>query len=191
MKFFIYDNESGEVQLDDESILLMREFSALLDQKRNITKTDKTGKKRERVFKEFKYLYLFFDGKSPYFTFPEQERHKEALLDSGLTEEELNDPLFKEACKKYNFLENSSLEIKLLRGAMTSVESVIYYLEHVDLNERDPLTGKQVIKTKDLIAEIKGCKDLIISLKDLELQVRKGEATDNKLRGDVTPGLFD
>ena len=138
-----------------------------------------------------KYIYLFFDGESPYFVFPEQDRHNESLLDSGLTEQEFNDPIFRDACKKYDQLQNSSLEIRLLKAAMTAVESQIYYLEHVDLNERDPATGKPIFKSKDLIAEIKGCKDIITGLKDLELQVKKGEVTENKLRGDVETGIFD
>jgi len=191
MKYFQYDNENGQVVLVDEAILLIREFSALLDQKRNINKVDKTGKNKEKAFKELKFIYLFYDGQSPYFQFPEQDRYNESLLDSGLTESELADPLFKEACKKYEQLENSSLEVRLLKAAMSAVESQIYYLEHVDLNERDPMTGKPIFKSKDLIAEIKGCKDIIVGLKDLELQVKKGESSDTKLRGDVQAGIFD
>lgn len=191
MKFFQYDNENGQLILEDESILLVKELENLLDPKRNITKNDKTGKKKERAFKELKYIYLFFDGQSPYFQFPEQDRHKEALLDSGLTESEFNDPIFREACRKYDALQNSSLEIRLLRSAMDAVESQINYLANVDLDERDPATGKPIFKSKDLIAEIKGCKDIISSLRDLELQVKKGEVNESKLRGDVEAGIFD
>ena len=35
MKFFIYDNVNEEIMLNDESILLIREFAALLDESRN------------------------------------------------------------------------------------------------------------------------------------------------------------
>lgn len=191
MKFFQYDNDSGQMILEDESILLTKELAALLETKRNITKTDKTGKKRERAFKELKYIYLFFDGQSPYFQFPEQDRHKESMTDSELTEEEFNDPLFKEACKKYDTLQNSSLEMRLLKASMDAVESQIYYLSNVDLNERDPATGKPIFKSKDLIAEIKGCKDLISSLRDLEMQVKKGMTVESTLRGNADIGMFD
>lgn len=191
MRFFIYDKVSGELILEDESLLLIREFSALLETKRNICKDDKTGKKKLRAFKELKYMYLFFDGTSPYFTFPEQERHKESFLDSSLTDLEYEDPIFKEACRKYDQLENSSLEIRLLKAAMMAVENQIFYLQRVDLNERDPVSGKPIFKSKDLIAEIKGCKDIIVGLKDLELQVKKGVDTSDSLRGNVESGLFD
>lgn len=191
MKYFQYDKVSGQVVLEDESILLIREIEALIEPKRNITKLDKVGKSKTRAFRELKYMYLFFDWGSPYFAFSEQDRNKEAKLDAGLTEEEFNDPIFKEACKKYDLLQNSSLEIRLLKAAMMAVENQIFYLEHVDLAERDPVTGKPIFKSKDLIAEIKGCKDIITGLRELEFQVKKGEATNENLRGDVEAGLFD
>lgn len=191
MKFFQYDNENGQLILVQDEILLIKELSALLEPSRNISKTDKTGKKKERAFKELKYIYLFFDGESPYFQFPEQDKHKEAFADSELTDAEFNDQIFKEACRKYDELQNSSLEIRLLKAAMLAVESQIFYLEHVDLAERDPVTGKPIFKSKDLISEIKGCTDIITGLRDLELQVKKGESTQSKLRGDVEAGIFD
>ena len=191
MKFFVYDNVNNEVALEDESLFLIKEFKNLLDPKRNITKTDKTGKKKERAFKEFKFIYLFFDWKSPYFQYSEQDRYNEAVKDSELTVEEFNDPVFKEACKKYDNLQNSSIDIKLLKSALLAVEKVAYYLENVDTQERDPATGKPIFKTKDVLAEIKGCKDLINGLRDLESQVKKGLEVESNIRGGTEVGMFD
>lgn len=194
MKFFIYDNVNEEVMLNDESILLIKEFAALLDDERNKIKDNKITKgrkKRARAFREFKFLYLFFDWSSPYFQYSEEDKYSEALADSGLSEEEYNDPIFREACRKYDEMQNSSIEIRLLKGAMTAIEGQIFYLNHVDLNERDPQTGKPIFKSKDLIAEIKGCKDLISGLRELEEQVKKGEETPNTLRGGTIGGIFD
>lgn len=191
MKFFIYDNVNETLMLNDESILLIREFDALMNEERNKTKSDKLGKHKTLAWKELKYIYLFFDWSSPYFQYAEQDRHNEALLDSGLTEQEFNDPKFREACRRYDALQNSSLEIRLLKSAMNAVENQIYYFEHIDLQERDALTGKPIFKSKDLITEIKGSKDIITGLRDLELQVKKGEEADNTLRGNVEAGLFD
>ena len=61
MKFFVYDNVNEEIALNDESILLIKEFAALMDPARNKCKEDKTGIKRLKAFKEFKYIFLFFD----------------------------------------------------------------------------------------------------------------------------------
>lgn len=61
MKFFIYNNVNGDVNIEEGSILLVRDFEKLLDPARNKTKDDKTGKNKTKAFKELKYIYLFFD----------------------------------------------------------------------------------------------------------------------------------
>ena len=43
MKFFVYDNVNGNVSLEDTSILLIKEFEALLEDNRNKSSADKTG----------------------------------------------------------------------------------------------------------------------------------------------------
>ena len=190
MKFFVFDNVNGNVALEDCNILLIREFEALLKDERNKNAYDKTGKKRLKAFKELKYIYLFFDWESPYFQYVEQERHTEALKDSGLSDEEFDDPEFRAACKKYDEIQNSSLDIKMLKAAMGAVDKQIYYLDNVDLQERD-INGKPIFKSKDLIAEIKGCKDLISSLRELQVQVKKGLEIESNVRGNTEIGLFD
>ena len=100
MKFFIYDNVNGNVQLNSEGLLVISEFANLLSNDRNKTKEDKLGKKKERAFREFTYIYLFIDWESPYFNFSEEERHKASLDNSKLSEVEFNDELFRAACKK-------------------------------------------------------------------------------------------
>ena len=191
MKFFVYDNVNGNVSIDDESILLVKEFEDLLEPSRNKTAADKTGKLRTRAFREFKYIFLFFDWTSPYFQFTEQDRHAEAFKDAAFTQAEFDDPLFRLACRKYELIQNSSLDIKLLKSSMSAVEKVAYYLENVDTTERDPMTGKPIFKTKDIISEIKGCKDLISSLRELEIQVKRGLETESTLRGNTEAGMFD
>lgn len=190
MKFFQYDKKSGGVELNDEGILLIKEFADLMDIPRNKTKNDKTGKYREKAFREFQYIYLFLDWESPYFNLADQLRHEAALEDSSLTKEEFDDPLFRAACRKYEEIQNSNISVRLLKSAMNSVETVIFYLNNVDVNERGE-DGKPLIKTKDLIAEIKGCRDLVVSLKDLEKQVKKEIESAPTLRGDVEAGFYD
>lgn len=191
MKFFRYNNENGVLELNNEGILLIPEYKILLDVSRNKSKTDKTGHLKERAFREFTYIYLALDWESPYFNTPEQERHLVSLQDSGLTTEEFEDESFKNACRKYNELQNSSISIRLLKSAMASVETLIFYLQNVDVNERNPLDGKPIYKTKDLIAEIKGCKDVVIGIRELEQQVKKELETDTGLRGNAEAGFYD
>lgn len=191
MKFFKYDNENGFLSLNDESILLISEFRELMETERNRSFTDPTGLLKERAFKEFSYIYLYIDWESPYFKLPEQEKHTAALSDSQLSDAEFNDPVFRNACKKYEALQDSAISIRLLKAAMASVETVIYYLTHVDVNERNDADGKPIYKTKDLIAEIKGSKDLILAIKELEKQVKEDLEQQTGLRGNVEAGFFD
>jgi len=74
---------------------------------------------------------------------------------------------------------------------MSAVDRVAYYLENVDMQERDPVTGKPIFKTKDVIAEIKGCKDLISTLRELQTQVKRGLEVESNIRGNTEIGLFD
>lgn len=191
MKFFVYDDVNGEVVLTEESFYLVREFHALLDDKRNKSITDKTGKKRELAYKETKFMFLFFDWDSPYFQFAEADRYNEAFLDSGLTLEQMEEPMFKEACRKYDELQNSSKIGNLLKSSLKTVDKITNYLDNIDVEERDPLTGKPIFKIKDIIAELKGAKDLIDTIKTLEMSFKKNMEPEGRLRGDREAGMFD
>ncbi len=191
MKYFIFDKASGNVELEDSRILTVKEFKGLLNYARNVCKDDPSGENQLLVKKEFIYMYMYLDWDSPYFKHPEEDKKLAAFEDSGLTEEDLENPEFITACKKYNELQNDTLDIRLLRACMETVEKVIYYLSTVDPNERNVLDGKPIFKTKDIIAEIKGAKDIITSLKELEDEVKKGLSIDSKVRGDTKLGFFD
>ncbi|MGV8961810.1 MAG: hypothetical protein ACOH2V_00245 [Candidatus Saccharimonadaceae bacterium] len=49
MKFFKYDNDNGCITFNDEGILIVREYNALMNVTRNKTKTDKLGMNKERA----------------------------------------------------------------------------------------------------------------------------------------------
>ena len=191
MKFFQYDGVNEKVILNQEGILLVKEFAKLMDEKRNKCAEDKTGKKKVKAYKEFAYMFLFFDWESPFFNELEKDRHTLALDHSGLSDEEFDDPNFKVACQRYSELQESNISMRLLKAARNSVETVIYYFNNIDVNERNEVDGKPIFKTKDLISEIKGCKDLLLSLQDLEKQVKQDLAPTNGFRGDAEIGMFD
>lgn len=191
MKYFQYDKVNEEIKLDDESILLTKEFGKLLGVVRNKCSKDKTGKKKLKAFKEMKFMFLYYDWTSPYFEFPEGERYDESLADSELDEKDLEDPVFRNACNKYEEVQNSSKIGKLLKASYSTIDKITFYLENIDLNERDPTTGKPIFKTKEVIAEITGASKLIDSVKTLELSFKKDMEEDTGLRGDKTAGMFD
>ena len=88
-------------------------------------------------------------------------------------------------------IQNENINLRMLKGCMMSVEKLIFYFENVDINERDPITGKPIYSSKDLISNIKNAKDLVISLQDLEKQVKKELEQDTGLRGGMEAGFYD
>ena len=191
MKYFTFDRNTGSVDIEDSRILVVKEFKALLEPSRNMCEEDKKGTKGLHASKEIVYMFLYLDWDSPYFKYSEEDRRQAAYEDSGLTEQELEDEVFVTACVKYNELQANSLDIRLLRSAMDAVEKVIFYLSTVDPNERNPIDGKPIFKTKDIIAEIKGAKDIITSLRELEDKVKENMVTESSVRGDAELGFFD
>ena len=187
---FLYNNLNNRVELNTPEILLVREFAELMKPERNICNEDKTGIKGLRAFREFTYIYLAICWKSPYSDYPEQERHKEALNDSGITEEEFNNPEFRAACRKYRQLQESNRSIKMLQAAQNTVDNFIdYFNTVVDLSERDA-NGKPVFKTKDIIAEISSLSKVHEELKILEGQVKKEMMETSSIRGGATDGFL-
>lgn len=191
MKYFTVDKSTGSLDFSDSRILLIKEFKALLDSTRNKSKSDPEGEIKERAQKEFTFMFLYLDWESPYFKYPEEDRQQASFDDSGLTEEQMNDPEFIEACKKYNELQDKIQELRLLKGCMLTIENIIYYLEHVDVNERNPNDGKPIYKTKDVIMEIKNARELIKTVRDLEKEVKEGVSDESSVRGGVELGYFD
>lgn len=189
-KIFQYDNVNGQIELNVPEILLIREFAALMDNKRNISKQDPEGKYHLRAFREFKYIWLAIDWQSIYSDYSEQERHQEALKDAQITEEEFNDPIFREACRKYRRIQDETRSIKLLQAAQNTVDKFIDYFNNVDPEERDVQTGKPIYKVKDIMAEISNLSKVNDELKALEGQVKKEIAETSTLRAGAVDGFI-
>ena len=187
---FLYNNLNNKVELNTPEILLVREFAALMTPERNICDEDKTGLKGIRAFKEFTYIWLALDWQSLYADYSEQERHHEALKDSGITEEEFNDPLFRAACRKYRQLQRATRSIKVLQAAQLTVDKFIDYFTNIDPEERDEQTGKPIYKVKDIMAEISSLDKVLDELKTLEEQVKKEISEKSKLRAGATEGYM-
>lgn len=191
MKFFLFDNSANEVTINEPEILLIREFADLWDVSRNKTKEDPKGSKRSRAYREFTYIWLMCDWASPYSDYTEQERHAEAMKDARLTEKEWTDPTFRAACRKYRELQNSSRSLKLIKAAEDVVDKITDYFETLDLQERDPISGKPIFKTKDVMAELSNVSDVVEQLKALEVLYKREQEQDNGLMGNIEIGAFD
>ena len=188
IKVFQYDNVTGKVELNTPEILLIREFAALMDIKRNKCKEDPEGKYKLRAFREFTYIYLAIDWMSPYRDYYEQDRHQEALRDANITEEEFNNPEFRAACRKYRALQDETRSIKLLKAAQNVIDKFVDYFNNIDVEERDEQTGKPIYKTKDVMAEISSLHKVHEELVILESQVKKEMSETSSIRAGAVDG---
>lgn len=184
MEFFVYDNEHGVLEINEPSILLVREFKELYQRDKSVSK--------ERATRELAYIYLAISWKSPYAQYTEQERHQEALNDSGLTEEEFNDPKFREACRKYRALQESNKSIKVLEAARRATDQFVEYFDTiVDLNERDQ-SGKPIFTAEKVMKEMAMLSKVHEELKILEEQVKAELEVQSTTRAGVEKGFeFD
>lgn len=186
MNVFNYDNVNNRLEINEPEILLIREFKALYDRDKTKTKT--------RLWKELTYIWLAIDWKSLYSQYTEQERHQEAISDSGISEEEFNDPIFREACRKYKALQDSNKSIKMLKAAMNAADQFIdYFTDIVDLNERD-VNGKPIFTAEKVMKEVGMLNKVHEELVTLENRVKKELAEKSTLRAgaieDFDPGDF-
>lgn len=191
---FVYNNQINRVELNIPEILLVKEFSKLLDPSRNKCKQDPKGTKGLRAFREFTYIWLAICWKSIYADYDEQERHQEALKDAQITEEEFNDPDFRAACRKFREIQESNKSVRLLQSATNMVDKFIDYFNEIDPLERDTQTGKPIYKVKDIQAEMKNLVDVHATMVELENQVKKQIEAQSSIRGganvDFDPGDF-
>lgn len=191
MKFFLFDNSDNSVIVNEPEVLLIREFAALWSNDRNKTKQDPKGISKSRAYRELTYIWLMCDWSSPYSDYTEQERHREALKDSGLSEEEWTDPTFRAACRKYRELQNSSRSLKLIKSAQGVVDKITDYFNTLDIQERDAVTGKPIFKTKDVMSELSDVSKVVEQLKTLEFLYKKEQEAENGLMGNVETGFMD
>lgn len=181
MNVFNYNSVTKQLEINEPEILLTREFKALLDR-------DKS-KHKDRVTRELTYIYLALDWKSPYSQYSEYERHQESLIDASITEEEFNDPIFREACRKYRSLQDSNKSIKLLQAARRACDQFIDYFDTiVDLNERDA-NGKPVFQAEKVMKEVSSLHKVHEELVILEDQVKKELTEQTTTRGGAVDGF--
>lgn len=188
--FFVYNSMTGILEFNEPCFLLIDEFSKLYEQDRNKCKEDKKGERRLLARKEFTYMWLKMNPKSPYSQYTEKEAHLESLKDSHLTKEQYDDPLFREACKKYIALRDSDRIGKMLRAAYNKVDDITDYLDNeLDLTER--IDGKPVFRLKDVISEMKQLGDVITGIKSLELAYQKEQEAKSDIRAGAIAGFRD
>ena len=189
MNIWDYNQKTGRAQLVTADLVLIDEFKKLLEPSRNKCDEDPSGLEHLRADREFTYIYLAIDWKSPYSNYSNQEKHEAALKDAHITEEEWNNPEFRAACRKYVALQDSNRYVRLLQAAQEVTDKIIDYFHNVDLQEQDE-QGKYLIKVKDVQASMKEAADQIETLKQIESLVKKEVMEQSQIRGGAVEGFM-
>lgn len=190
MQIFIFDNATNTLRIDDYSILLVKEFAKLWEPERNKCKDDKKGELRIRAFKEFTYIYLVLDFKSPYFKYLEREKHEAALADSGLTENDLRDADFVAAYRKYQEMQEADPILALIKTGYHTLYKLRVHLDSIDFSEVD-VDGKPIYKPKDVLGDLAGIAKMRTELQTLEQLHKTEQEAAAAVRGGVELGMLD
>lgn len=191
IKFFAYDTDLNQIIVNEPEILLIKEFADLWNNERNKCPEDPKGIKKIKGFKELIYIYIAIDWGAPGSKDTPSNRQKYAMEASGLTEEELKDPLLLAACKKYQELQDASSTIgPMIQMFRNKLHEIQVFIESIDYNERTD-TGMPIFKVNDTFAAMERLSKVLASLKQLEADYREEQDEASGLRGDATPGLFD
>ena len=189
MNVWDYNQKTGRAQLITADLILIDEFRKLLEPSRNKCKEDSSGLEHLRADREFTYIYLAIDWKSPYSGYTNQERHEAALKDAQITEEEWENPEFRAACRKYVALQDSNRYVRLLQAAQEVTDKIIDYFQNVDLQEQDE-QGKYLVKVADVQKAMKEAADQIETLKQIEALVKKEVMEQSQIRGGAVEGFM-
>lgn len=191
IKFFAYDSSKNEIIINEPEILLVKEFADLWTNERNKTKDDPDGHLKTRGFRELIYIYMAIDWGAPGSKDTPENRRQQALEASRLTEEELEDPVFLAACKKYQELQDSSSTIgPMIQMFRNKLYEIKVFIESIDYNERTD-SGTPVFKVKDTFDSMQQLSKVMTSLKQLEAEYKEEQDEVSGLRGDTMPGAHD
>ena len=191
LKFFAYDNSKNEIVINEPEILLVKEFADLWTNERNKCQEDPDGHKKLRGFKELVYIYMAIDWGAPGSKDTPANRQKYAIEASGLTEEELKDPVLHKACEKYQELQESSSTVgPMIQMFRNKLHEIKLFIESIDYNERTD-TGTPVFKVKETFDAMQQLSKVVVSLKQLEAEYKQEQEEQVGLRGNTTPGWHD
>jgi hypothetical protein len=181
-------NEEFIVDINKEWISTIAEFRYILRSDRGGIKGDADGRRKIKSRKIFTYIYHYCDYTSQFIDFPEHKRHKKALENAGLTDEDINQDV-KDAIKKYNELQETQI-LRLLKSARRAIQQLEDYYDTVDFSERD-VQGRIVHTPKSVMDSLSSLAKIIKSVSDLENEVKKELKEKHRARGDADLGLFE
>lgn len=187
--FPAFEFKDGDLILNKPEILLHPEFEAIWDKEFNKCPEDPEGEKRIRCWRIFKYLYFSEHYMSEFYEYREDDRIKASKKDSGITDEELNNPLFFLAQIKYQDILDFR-ELRMIKSSQRVLDNISNFNFTVNVDERDA-HNKLIHNHKNIMNSISILDKTIQGLKDLETRLKKSLAKKTKNRGDTEPGLYN
>ena len=145
---------------------------------------------RIRAYKEFTYIYLVLDFKSPYFKYLEKDKHEAALADSGLDESDLKDEDFLAAYHKYQEMQETDPILSLIKTAYHTIYKMRVHLDSIDFSEVDA-DGKPIYKPKDVIGDLTSISKIRTELQALEELHKTNREAEAAVRGGISLGMLD
>lgn len=188
MDLFMYNGT--EVALNKPELILVPEFKAIWNDKRNKSTEDKKGEKKAWAYKVFTFIYLMYDWQSPYAEYEDSERKEVILEEQGLSNKEINTTEVKAAVEKYLVMQRS-LKLELLLSAKRAARELILFFNTVSLTRTDELTGKYLVNAKDVINNLQTVGKAVEGIDELINQVKKEREGGKSFRGGSKPGTFD
>lgn len=88
-------------------------------------------------------------------------------------------------------MQNESRALKLIKAAQGVVDKITDYFDTIDLSERDPITGRPIWKTNDVMKEMQSVSKVVDELKSLEYMYKKEQEEETGVRGEGDIGHFD
>lgn len=183
MKLFLID-ENNEVVVNQPWIKLIPEFKAVFSYFRSKSKS--TSQSYSKANKVLAYIYFMADFSSPLKTWNEEDKKKEALRYTSLTEEDLKPKVVQDALAYYKFmLIECCRPYKTYQAALKAMESMDNYLETVNFDDKDK-QGKLLYTPNQLVDNLAKTNKAYDEIYKLEKRVETELEQNTGIRGKAT-----
>jgi hypothetical protein len=183
MKIFTMDNDTFEISLDPE-VLLIKEFKAIVDR-------DKTKGKIVSMA-ELSYIWFFADFRSDFGQIIDEKERTSDIMDAivGLPKNWSPDDLVRAAIERYRKL-SESVASRLLIDAMSTVNNLSKYAKEAS-SELSKMDGeKPAHDVSKILAFIDKLPNTLSTIKKLEEEVIRERNIGTSHRGTQERGMFE
>lgn len=203
-------NEDGELVIDRDEILLVKEFHKILTKDKGSAR-DSQARKKMLAFKEFAFIYFYTDYTSPYIERDDKDRMRVSKLEACLEDDWTPDAEVKDGIRKYKELQNGfaiNSFIELKKGLKSTYEAITLINQQTSIfinMVSDKLTKVQDLKDVNpadlvvlntaLIGNIgqmtKLAKQTMQTMEEIEKyeeKIKSEESDERKIKGGVAIG---